>query len=144
MNLISGQNPAAPNKDNVKNINKWGYIYPIEWKRLWEKQKLLVTSNCSFSHNVFKSCLLVMCQYEYLLSNRLTLAQASLGFCNTSPLKTLWEKEKLLMTSNFSFSHIVFHPLGELSAIFIKFKIVVCKHFQFGRVYNLSFGKGLS
>ena len=41
--------------------------------------------------------------------------------------KTLWEKEKFLVTSNFSFSHSVFYPLGELSAIFIKFKIVACK-----------------
>ena len=30
--------------------------------------------------------------------------------CNRSLLKTLWEKEKLLVTSNFSFSHCVFHP----------------------------------
>ena len=27
-------------------------------------------------------------------------------------LKTLWEKEKLLVTSNFSFSHSVFYLLG--------------------------------
>ena len=30
----------------------------------------------------------------------------------TSLLKTLWEKEKLLVTSNFSFSHSVFYPSG--------------------------------
>ena len=30
----------------------------------------------------------------------------------TSLLKTLWEKEKLLVTSNFSFSHSVFYPFG--------------------------------
>ena len=66
-----------------------------------------------------------------------------LRVCNPSVLKTLWEKEKLLVTSNFSFSHSVFYPFGELSAIFIKFEIVVCKHFEFGRVLNLSFGKGL-
>ena len=46
----------------------------------------------------------------------------------------MWEKEKLLVTSNFSFSHIVFNPFGALSAIFIKFKIVVCQLFQFGIV----------
>ena len=28
------------------------------------------------------------------------------------PMKTLWEKEKLLVTSNFSVSHSVFYPLG--------------------------------
>ena len=52
----------------------------------------------------------------------------------TSLLKTLQKKEKLLGTSNFSFSHSVFYPVGELSAIFIKFEIVVCKVFQFERV----------
>ena len=39
-------------------------------------------------------------------------------------------KEKLLVTSNFSFSHSVFYQFGELSAIFIKFEIVVCKLFE--------------
>ena len=65
--------------------------------------------------------------------------------CSKSLLKTLWEeKEKLLVTSNFSFSHSVFYPIGELSAVFTKFKIVVCKLFRIGRVLNLSFGKGLN
>ena len=54
--------------------------------------------------------------------------------CSTSLLKTLWEKEKLLVTSNFSFSHSVFYSFGELSAIFIDFEIVVCKLFKFGGV----------
>ena len=31
--------------------------------------------------------------------------------------------------SNFSFSHSVFYPFGELSAIFIKFEIVAYKLF---------------
>ena len=42
-----------------------------------------------------------------------------------------WEKEKLLITSNFSFTHSVFYPFRELLAIFIKFKIIVCRPFQF-------------
>ena len=61
----------------------------------------------------------------------------------TSLLKTLWEKKKLLVTSNFFFSHSVFFPFVEISAVFIKFEIVVCKLLQFGPVQNLSFGKGL-
>ena len=51
-----------------------------------------------------------------------------------SLLKTLWEKEKLLVTSNFSFTHSVFYTFREPCDIFIKFKIVVCKLFQFGPV----------
>ena len=56
--------------------------------------------------------------------------------CLTSLLKTAWEKKKLLVTSNFFFSHSVFYPFGEFSTIFTKFKIVVCKLFQFGRVFK--------
>ena len=64
--------------------------------------------------------------------------------CSTSLLKTLWEKDELLVTSNSSFSHSVFYPYGELSAISFKIEIVVCKLLQFGKVQNLLFGKGLS
>ena len=41
-------------------------------------------------------------------------------------MKTLWDMEKLHVTSNFSFAHNVFYPLDGRSAIFIKFEIVVC------------------
>ena len=43
-----------------------------------------------------------------------------LRVCSTSLLKTLWEKEKLLVTSNFSFTLSVFYPFGEFTAFFIK------------------------
>ena len=39
------------------------------------KEKLLVTSNFSFSHNVFKSCLLLMRQNEYLWNKGLKSAK---------------------------------------------------------------------
>ena len=57
-----------------------------------------------------------------------------LRVCSTSVLKTLWEKEKLLVKNNFSFTHSIFHLFRELPVIFSKFEIVVCKLFQFGRV----------
>ena len=41
------------------------------------------------------------------------LSVLSLYDCSTSLLKTLRKKEKLLVTSNFSFSHGVFYLLGE-------------------------------
>ena len=69
----------------------------------------------------------------------LTLSQTNPGFYVSAvqalkkKKKTLWEKEKLLVTSNFSFSHNVFYTVGELLAIYIKFEIVVCKLFHFGR-----------
>ena len=39
---------------------------------------------------------------------------------------------------------LLFRPFRKVSAMLIKFEIVVCKLFQFGRVQNLLFGKGLS
>ena len=57
-----------------------------------------------------------------------------LHVCSISLLKTPWEKEKLLVTSNFSFSHCVFYHFRELTAIFIKTEIVICKLFWFGRL----------
>ena len=68
--------------------------------------------------------------------NSLPYEPLFLRFCSTILLKqkTLWENEKLLVTSNFSFSHSVFYPFGELFPIFIKFDIVVCELFQFGIV----------
>ena len=61
---------------------------------------------------------------------------------STRLLKTQWEKEKLLVTSNFSISHCVFYSFAELSVIFIKFEIVAYKLCHFGRAKNLQFGKG--
>ena len=71
--------------------------------------------------------------YVYLLTfNPFPNKPWSLRVCSTGLLKTLREMEKLLMTSNFSFSHSVFYQFEELSAIFIKFEIAVCQSFQFG------------
>ena len=80
---------------------------------------------------------------EGLFNNTFPNKPWFLRVSSLSLLKTLWEKEKLLVTSNFSFSHSVFYPFGELSAIFMKFEIVVCKLFQFGCIYKICrLGKG--
>ena len=86
----------------------------------------------------------VVIAYKLLLLNPFPNKPLFLCFCSTCVMKTLWEKEKLLITSNFSFPHSVFYPFKQLSAIFFKFKIVFCNLLQFGRVYILSFGKGLN
>ena len=56
-------------------------------------------------------------------TNELILSQTIPGIYVSAArlLKTLWEKEKLLVSSNFSFSHSAFYPFGYLSAIFITF-----------------------
>ena len=54
-------------------MDKWRCNYLIEWKTLWEKEKLLVMSNFFFSHNIFKSCLLLTRQNGYLWSKGLRM-----------------------------------------------------------------------
>ena len=66
-----------------------------------------------------------------------------LRVCSTSLLKTLREKEKLLVTSDFSFFQSVSTYLKNF-LVLLSFEIVVCKLFQFGRVQNLLLGEALS
>ena len=59
-----------------------------------------------------------------------TLSQTSPCFfrvCGANLLKTLWEKEKLLVTSNFSFSYGVIYSFEYISGIYVNIKIVICK-----------------
>ena len=72
MPFLGSSNSAANKNNRSKNMDKWRNKYLTEQKKtLWEKEKLLLTSNFFFSHNVFKSCLLLMCQNEYLWSKGL-------------------------------------------------------------------------
>ena len=100
---------------------------------------MLVICIFSFSHKYF---LYHHCKSRWL--NPFPNKPCFLRVCSTSLMKTLWEKEKLLVTSNFSISHSVFYLFGEVFAIFIKFEIVVCKLFHFGTVKKLLFGKGFN
>ena len=63
--------------------------------------------------------------YQYFL--HLTLFPNKpwlLCVCSTSLSKTPWEKEKLVLTSNFTFSHSVSCPFRALSANFTEFRIL--------------------
>ena len=55
---------------------------------------------CLIGYNVFNSTVLLLSPFP----NKPWF----LRVCSTSLLKTLWEKKKLLVTSNFSFSRSVF------------------------------------
>ena len=66
-----------------------------------------------------------------------------LHVCSTSLLKTMWERKKLLITSNFSFSHSVFYPFEELSSVLIKFEIVVCNSLSLEESKTCRLGEGL-
>ena len=67
-------------------MDKWRYYYLTEKKTLWEKKKLLGTSNLFFSNNVFKSCLLFICQNEYLLSKGLNMDKSKISSRDIHPL----------------------------------------------------------
>ena len=83
---------------------------PKGLKTLWEKEKLLVTSNFSFSHSVFKIVVLQTRKNQGLLGKGLN---GKLDIDKTIEFslkiwKTLLVKEKMLVTSICSFSHSVF------------------------------------
>ena len=71
-----------------------------------------------------------------------------LHVCNTRLLKTLRKKKKLLVMSNFSFSHSVFYPFAELSSISHQIQNFglqtpsVWKSLKFVKICHL--GKGLT
>ena len=101
-------------------------------KKLWKKEKMLVTSIFSFSHNVFNR----------LLSQGLKSPDCVvrvhpfphkpwfLPVCRT--FKNTVRKGEIARSKKGSFSCSVFYPFGELSAIFIKIKIIIYKLFHFG------------
>ena len=59
--------------------------YPNGKKTLWEKEKLLVTSNFSFSHSVFKRLVSQGSQKVSLCGNGLTETRFPTGQFNPSP-----------------------------------------------------------
>ena len=61
-----------------------------------------------------------------------------------SILKTSWEKEKMLVTSIFSFSHNLFYPTKDRNRHFSNTAFVVCKCFQFGQSQNFVVFKSIS
>ena len=97
----------------------------------------LLTSNFShYSYHIFLICLMLVMEPSIVKSSLYPFPNKLffLMCLHYKYLKTLWEKEKLLIMSNFSFSHCIFYSFGELFTIFIEFKIVIYKLFQFGRV----------
>ena len=73
---------------------------------------MLVTSNFSFSHGVFKRLVSQGCQKVSLCGNGLTLYQLVHGYNESKrkPLKTLWEKEKMLKKHIFLLFQQCFIP----------------------------------
>ena len=100
---------------------------------IWERVK---NAERNLRYKQLKAISIQSTIYNVML---LTFSQKSPGFY-MSAVQVFWKRcgkrriahiEEFL---KFSFSHNVFYPFGELSAILIKFENFVCKHFQFGRV----------
>ena len=60
-----------------------------------------------------------------------------------SLVKTLWEKEKMPVTSIFSFSNNVFYPCKTNVTFSAKFNLLSANAFNLDQSKNLSFGKEL-
>ena len=65
-----------------------------------------------------------------------------LRVCSTSLWKTLWEKEKLLVTSNFSFSHSVSTCLKNFLPFSTKLKLTSANSFNLDEPKICRLGKG--
>ena len=120
-----------------------------------EKEELLVMKNLlvSFSHSVmyffenfvifiiFKIVICKLFQFRrvksLLFSKQLTPSQRSHGFYVSAVQvfeKHCVKRRNCSQQAIRPFPSVFLCPLGQLSSIFIKFRIVVCNLFQFGRV----------
>ena len=96
------------------NINqKWKFDLERE-ENIAGKGKNAGYQHFLLSHNVFKTFL-----------NPFPNRPLFLRVCSISLLKTLWEKEKLLVMSNFSISHCVLYPFVCKLSIWKSLKFVV-------------------
>ena len=75
---------------------------------VWKKEKMLVTSNVSFSSSVFKGLVTQTHEIKVFfgkgLCNPFPYKPWFLHVCRTSHLKTLWINKKMLVISSFSSS----------------------------------------
>ena len=63
---ILGSSSSTANKDMMSKYGKMGIQLSDLVENIVGEKKLLIMSNFFFSHSVFKSCLLLMHQNEYL------------------------------------------------------------------------------
>ena len=94
---------------------------------------------CLQTLSVWRSPKFVVWQWveEFLISLRYWTFTTQCWLLTTlgkRPFETLWKKEKMLVTSIFSFSHNVFYPSLNKYQFFCHIYYVVCKCFQFRQV----------
>ena len=83
-----------PNRKSLQttilSLMKMGESSPKGLKTLWEKEKLLVTSNFSFSHSVFKSVLLQSRKNQGLFGKALTTLEKGGFWKHFGKRRTCW------------------------------------------------------
>ena len=86
---------------------------------VYRSQEMLVISNLIFSNNVFKTSLHQGHQHLGLFGKMLTLylTKKKISTKGRRLLKIFWEKEKMLVTSIFSFSQHVFYNTTKKSIL---------------------------
>ena len=114
--------------------SKYHWIFTLSSANAFNSSRTKLFSLSGKGLNMFYATFNSISVLSRIAINRFPNKPWCVRVCSKSLLKTLWETEKLLVTSNFSFSHSVFNTFGELFPIFIKLKIVVCRLFQFGRL----------
>ena len=83
-----------------------------------------------------KTCYLPVLQ-TFLMNLQLALSQTSPGFYMSvvyKPFENTLGNGEIARYEQFLIFSQYFLPVRELSTIFVKFEIVICKLFQFGRV----------
>ena len=121
--------------------------YSNGWKTLWEKEKLLVTSNFSFSHSVFKRLVSQGRQKVSLCGNGLIAQSMYKRISVKSVLKNLMGKKggnagnQALSFFPQCYQHFLlfpqcFYPLNLYGQVLSKIYFFVCIRFQFGQAFN--------
>ena len=115
---------------HLQTLSVWKSLKFVFWESICRWQRKCYSA-ISFGKgrkhfgNERKSCIRAFSPFSQMFTKVSFPVQLKLGFVNpfphsdtfwcpreTSVLKTQWEKEKLLITSNFSFFHSVFYPFG--------------------------------
>ena len=100
----------------ISNLTKMAESYPNGKKTLWEKEKLLVTSNFSFSHSVFKRLVSQERQKVSLSGNGLSLTFTFIYLINFVVIK------KILFTLLLKEISVTSFPISVSKQISIKMK----------------------
>ena len=131
----------------ISNLLKMAESSQKGEKTQWEKEKLLIASNFSFSHSVFKRPVLQTRKNQGLFGKGLNVSSIYTHF-NTMKKKTLWKtllkKMKLLKMSNFTYFQNVFYAICILISLKATFQLSSAASLNLGQFQNGVLGNGLN